>query len=58
MQAVIAGERVTKAEWANADVYLFLDGRLKIHKADGTEADLIVSDGDMRGSDWVVLLNH
>ena len=54
--AVSAGERLTKLEWHDSNTYIHLsEGRLKIHKSeDGKNYDLIVSDGDMLGTDWIV----
>lgn len=55
MRAVIAGDKVTKIEWNNPDIYLHLaDGWLSIHKEDG-DHPLKVSKGDMLGEDWVVV---
>jgi len=54
MAAVLADERVTRLEWDDPTVYLFMkNGILSIHKADGTVSNLLVSDGDLAGSDWV-----
>ena len=55
MSAVLMGTKVTKLEWGNDKIYLFLDGTLNIMKEDGTVNTLIVSDGDMLGTDWVVV---
>jgi hypothetical protein len=54
MAAVLAEAKVTRLEWADPTVYLFLkNGVLSIHKADGTVSNLLVSDGDLAGADWV-----
>jgi hypothetical protein len=56
IRAIREGRKVTKLEWGDFKIYLTLvDGRLKIHKAEGTVHDLIVSDADMNGTDWVVI---
>ena len=57
MRAIISGKRVTKLEWDDPRTYLELkDGKLKIYKSDTKRFhDLIVSDGDLMGLDWVVL---
>lgn len=57
VQPLLDGKRVTKLEWNNRDIYLVLrDGHLKIHKADTNMLhDLIVTDGDLAGLDYVVL---
>ena len=57
MSAVLAGKKVTKLEWGNEKIYLFLDKTLNIMKEDGAINTLIVSDGDMLGMDWVTV-NH
>ena len=55
MEAVARGERLTKLEWNDRDTYIHLsEGHLKIHKSDGGNFDLIVSDGDLTGTDWLV----
>lgn len=54
MAAVLAGSKVTRREWHDPTVYLFLNNNiLSIHKADGTVSNLLVSDGDLAGVDWV-----
>lgn len=54
MAAVLADAKVTRLEWNDPNVYLFLkNGILSIHKADGTVSNLLVSDGDLAGNDWV-----
>ena len=52
---VIKGKKVTKLEWDNLDVYLFLSDFLYIHKEDETDTQLLVSDGDMMGEDWIIV---
>lgn len=55
MREVINGKKVTKLEWATSEVFLQLkDGFLKIYR-DSKYYDLIVSEGDMIGTDWVVV---
>lgn len=49
------GAKMTKLEWKNPEIYILLrNTHLQIHLADGFH-DLIVSDGDMMGNDWVVV---
>ena len=55
MRAVIDGSKITKLEWENKEIIVWLDGHLKIKLADGTTHDLIVSDGDMIGEDWAIV---
>jgi hypothetical protein len=53
MQKVLDGHRITRVEWDNPDVQVFLiDGLLKIRLGDGSLKALLVSDGDMAASDW------
>lgn len=55
-QAVIDGKRIRRQEWPDHSVCVFLaDGFLKVRKADGALAALLVSDGDMLATDWVIV---
>ena len=53
---VIYGKRITKLEWNDKGIYGFLaeDGHLKINLTDKL-ADWILSNGDLRGVDYIVL---
>jgi len=54
IREIIEGRKVTKLEWNNQAIYIFLsEGLLKIKKADGVVASLLVSEADMIGTDWV-----
>jgi len=53
MKYVIEGKKVTKLEWNDPEIVVYLDGRLRLKDKDGIH-DLIVSDGDMLGLDWVI----
>jgi hypothetical protein len=56
MRMVSKGIRVTKLEWGDPEIYVMLhDSHLSLHKADGRFFDLIVSAGDMLGTDWIVI---
>jgi len=56
MKLVIDGKKVTRLEWKNEKIYFVLhDGRLRICGADGKFADLIVRDGDMMGTDYIIV---
>lgn len=58
IRQILSGERVTKLEWNNQDIYLLLfQGFLSIRKADGSVTQLLVSEADMVGEDWVKLPN-
>ena len=55
LRAVIAGHKITKAEWGDADYYGILrDGLLMLHKPDGFHT-WIISEGDLAGMDWQAL---
>ena len=56
IRQVIKGKSVTKLEWQNHEFYVNLeDGYLKLHKPDGKSYNLIVSDGDLMGEDWLLI---
>ena len=55
MQAVVDGKRVTKLEWNNPNVVIYLLDFLYIKLGDGSSHTLTVSSGDMLGEDWVVV---
>lgn len=51
---VIGGHKVTKLEWNDSDVYLFMkDSTLMIHR-NGNDHNLIVSEADIIGDDYIV----
>ena len=68
IQEVRKGNRVTKVEWGNPDTWLMMfmwtninpktpAGKyLTIHHADGAMHPLYISDGDLAGDDWVVVV--
>lgn len=59
MQAVIDGKKITRKEWANNEVRVYLTaGMLHLRKADGTLHHLLTADADMLASDWVVVREH
>lgn len=59
IQAVLTGKRITRAIWGDRDAYgLLYGGLLVLHKtgeAEGRYHGWLVSDGDLFGTDWVVL---
>lgn len=57
MQAIIAGERVTKKEWDDPEIFgVMRDGFLKLIKH-GVANVWLVSDGDLLGEDWAILID-
>ena len=55
MAAVIEGKKVQRQSWGNTDCIFLVGGRLSLRKSDGSLHQLLVSDGDMYGEDWVVV---
>jgi len=56
LREVIKGKKITKLEWGNQNIYIFLHNEhLKIMKLDGKMYDLIVSEADLLGEDWVLV---
>ena len=54
LNKVIDGKKVTKTEWNNDKIYVLLkDGFLMIRKDDGKFYQLIVSEADLIGTDWI-----
>lgn len=54
--AVIIGRRVTREGWAEPETVVFLHaGTLHLRKADGSLHTLIVSEGDLTATDWLVV---
>jgi hypothetical protein len=55
LRLVEAGRFITKLEWKNPEMVVGLkDTHLRIRLKDGKFHDLIVTEGDMIGKDWVV----
>jgi hypothetical protein len=53
LKEVMKGNKVTKLEWNNSD-YVFLNGgKLRI-MLNSVLFDLILTDGDMSGTDWII----
>ena len=56
LEKLIEGKKITKREWANSNIYgLLKDGFLMLRKADGKFYTWVVSEGDLRGQDWIVI---
>ena len=55
IEKIILGKKLTKLEWGNKETYITLyEGILKIKKSDGFHP-LLVSEGDLKGDDWMVV---
>ena len=57
MQAIIDGKRITKLEWDDDKIVVYLDEHLKITLPENSykPSDLILSDGDIFGNDWRIV---
>jgi len=55
MEAIIVGKKISRLSWGNKDIYgLLKNGLLMIHR-DDEFYKWIVNDGDLMGTDWVVV---
>lgn len=55
LRAVYTGMAIIKLSWSDKNTYLQLrEARLKIHDDKGWH-DLIISEADMAGDDWVII---
>lgn len=56
LAAVITGAKATKLDWNNPQVYMVLrQGFLQIYRDDRRFYNLILSEADLIGEDWVLL---
>ena len=56
LKAVMDNKKIFREEWEDKEYYGFMhDGKLCLHKPDGNTHQWIISDGDMTGTDWIVL---
>lgn len=56
LKEVLTGKSITKLEWGDPAYHGILkDERLMLHKPDGNYYEWILSEGDLRGDDYVVL---
>ena len=55
IQEIIDGNKVTRVEWDSKEEYGFMDKEvLQIHTK-GKDHKWIVSEGDMKATDWMVI---
>ena len=53
---ILEGAKLTREEWDDKETYIHLaDGFLMIHKEDGKNYQLIVSEADMKAEDWILI---
>lgn len=55
LQAVMDGKKITRKLWNNEDSVVKWGGFLSLRKASGQMHQLLVSDGDLHGTDWIVV---
>jgi hypothetical protein len=56
LEAVANGKNIHKLEWIDKNYYGFLNGDvLSLHKPDGQNYKWIINDGDLNGTDWIIL---
>ena len=56
LRELVGGKRITKLEWNSAEFYGILsETHLKLHRPDGKLYDWVLTDGDMVGTDWIIL---
>ena len=57
LKTVLDDKKITKLEWGNDQIYGHLKENVivSLHKPDGKDYDWIISDGDLHGTDWIVL---
>jgi hypothetical protein len=56
LKQVADGKKITKLEWNDKDIYgELVDGKVTIHLKDGLSHPWTISDGDLNGSDWIVI---
>jgi hypothetical protein len=54
LDKLLDGKKVSKKEWGDEGIYIFLSDTLRIRKDDKVH-DLIVQAGDIQGTDWFVI---
>ena len=53
IERVASGAEATREEWADPRIVMLMrDGFLSIKKADGSTHRLMLSDGNLAGTDW------
>ena len=59
LREVIKGKKIARISWNNPQLYVLLKDAFLMHrKADGVFDRLLVSEGDMTGEDWVIVLEQ
>lgn len=56
LQAITKGKKITKLEWQDARIYgHMIDAKLYLHQLDGINYVWQVSEGDIIGTDYVIV---
>jgi len=56
IKRLLEGKKIHKLEWEDKEYYGFIDkGILCLHKPDGKIYQWVVSDGDLSGTDWIII---
>ena len=51
------GDKITKREWGNQKCWgQMLEGKLVLHKPDDVYYPWTISDGDLMGNDWEIIM--
>ena len=58
LQHVAVGKQITRQSWPKRDVVFLHADVLHLRKSDGSMHKLIVSSGDIEGTDWLVVNLH
>jgi hypothetical protein len=54
---LLDGQRITKLEWNNQEIYgVLVEGQLRLHKSDGKFYAWTISEADLAGKDYAVLM--
>lgn len=57
LKMVVAGEKVRRQSWPAEDAMFLQAGVLHVRREDGVHK-LIVSDGDLQGTDWIIVRDN
>ena len=56
IKEIIAGKKVHKLDWEDKKFYGFLNGEfLSLHKPDGKNYKWIITEGDLIGTDYIII---
>ncbi len=56
LKEIVQDKKITRVEWGDKKYFGELkDGILQLHKPDGKYYPWIISEGDMMGTDWIIL---